>query len=52
MVPYVGLRQEAKEQDATGKVVALPGVIVDITARKQTEERYRTLFNAMDQGFA
>jgi len=46
------------EKNAAGHVVRLPGIIVDITARKTaqaarllSEERYRTLFESIDEGF-
>jgi PAS domain S-box-containing protein len=46
------------EVDAQGNALRLPGVLLDITARKaaeeaqrRSEERYRTLFQAIDEGF-
>lgn len=46
------------EYDANGKAIAFPGALVDITDRRKTEEalqrseeRYRTLFESMDEGF-
>ena len=37
--------------DDQGRVVRLPGVSFDITERRESEARYRTLFNKMDEGF-
>jgi len=46
------------ERDEAGLAVRLPGVVVDITGRKyaeerhrQSESRFRTLFESMDEGF-
>jgi PAS domain S-box-containing protein len=46
------------EQDSNGRPLQLNGVVLDITERKSTEdamrrseERYRTLFEAIDNGF-
>jgi PAS domain S-box-containing protein len=46
------------EYDSEGKVLRLPGVVIDVTRQKQIEtaltasqERYRTLFNSIDEGF-
>jgi PAS domain S-box-containing protein len=38
-------------RDQDGRVVRLPGVSFDITERRESEARYRTLFNKMDEGF-
>lgn len=37
--------------DAEGRVRGSVGVFVDITQRKQDEERYHTLFESIEQGF-
>lgn len=46
------------ERGEDGEPLRLPGVVLDITTRKQaendlraSEERYRSLFNSIDQGF-
>lgn len=46
------------EYDAAGNAVSLPGALIDITSLKNTsealqrsEERYRTLFESIDDGF-
>ena len=46
------------ERDAAGKPIRLPGVVLDITARKKAEQarrdseaRYRSLFDSIDEGF-
>ena len=46
------------ELDGRGRALRLPGVVLDITARKaaeeaqrRSEERYHTLFQAIDEGF-
>jgi len=46
------------EYDEQGKPLRLPGVVIDVTRQKQIEEalsvsqeRYRTLFNSIDEGF-
>jgi PAS domain S-box-containing protein len=40
------------EHDASGKAVVLKGTHQDITERRQAEEKYRTLFREMLDGFA
>lgn len=37
--------------DQDGKPVRLPGVTFDVTDRRESELRYKTLFNEMDEGF-
>jgi PAS domain S-box-containing protein len=46
------------EYDSEGKPLRLPGVVIDVTRQKQIEqaltasqERYRTLFESIDEGF-
>lgn len=46
------------ERDAEGRPTRLPGVVIDITKQREAEDRlreseskFRTLFNTMDEGF-
>ena len=39
------------EFDSEGNPVALIGTAIEVTAQKEAEEKYRRLFNSVDQGF-
>ncbi len=39
-------------RDAAGKIAGSVSVVRDVTAQRASEERYRTLFDAMTEGFA